>query len=235
MAKDFIIEVNDVTKKVGKLTIVKDINLKIKQGEKIAILGANGSGKTTLIELISNITKPSSGEIIINSNIEKIKKIGLQFQEGYWPKGVTPKSIIKYYVGKKEAQAVRIEELAIIFGVRSFYNKDLNNLSGGEKQRFNSMLSVINNPEILILDELITGLDLKMQVKLINFFKDYLSNSKKTLLMISHIPEEVEALCERFILLENGVIINDLQVASVIKEHGSIRLFMEKYYEKMED
>ncbi len=227
---NYLIEIKDLNKKIKKIPIINNINLKILKGERLAIIGANGSGKTTLIELICGITKPSSGKICINSNVERIKRIGLQFQEGYWPAGVTPKAIIKYYVGKNNLNSDKINQLIKIFGIKNFYNKYLNNLSGGERQRFNAMLAIINDPEILILDELITGLDLKMQMKLINFFKNFLTNTQKTLLLISHIPEEVEKLCDRFILLENGTIINNLKVKDVINQYGSIRLFMEDYY-----
>ncbi|MBE4704162.1 ABC transporter ATP-binding protein [Spiroplasma platyhelix] len=229
MISDCVIEVKNLHKKIGKLSIISDVSLKILKGERIAIIGANGSGKTTLIELICGITKPTSGKISINSDAIRIKRIGLQFQEGYWPAGVTPKAIIKYYVGKR-ANSEEIKKLIDIFGIKAFYNKHLNNLSGGEKQRFNAMLAIINDPEILILDELITGLDLKIQVKLINFFKEFLNDKHKTLLMISHIPEEVENLCDRFILLENGKVINDLKVKDIVSEYGSLRIFMEKYY-----
>lgn len=230
MNNEYIIEVKNLSKKIKKLTIINNINLKILKGEKIAIIGANGSGKTTLIELICGITKASTGKININTGVEKINRIGLQFQEGYWPAGITPKAIIKYYVGKKSINNKKIKKLLNIFGIEKFYNKQLNNLSGGEKQRFNAMLAIINNPEILILDEPTSGLDLKMQVKLTKFFKEYIINNQKTLLMTSHIPEEIENLCNRVILLENGTIISDLKIKDIINNYGSIRLFIEKYY-----
>ncbi|MCL8210362.1 Fe(3+) ions import ATP-binding protein FbpC [Spiroplasma sp. JKS002671] len=235
MNNNYIIEIKGLNKKIKKTTIINNINLQILKGERLAIVGANGSGKTTLIELICRITKPTSGKIYINSDTERIKKIGLQFQEGYWPAGVTPKAIIKYYVGKIDFNSDKVKQLIEIFGIKSFYNKYLNNLSGGEKQRFNAMLAIINDPEILILDELITGLDLKMQMKLITFFKIFLTNKQKTLLLISHIPEEVEQLCDRFVLLENGAIIKDLKVKEIINQYGSIRSFMEKYYSQVEN
>lgn len=235
MANDYVIEIQNLSKKIGKTPIINNINLKILKGERLAIVGANGSGKTTLVELICGIASPSSGKIKINSDAERIKRIGLQFQEGYWPAGVTPKAIIKYYVGSNALKSEKIQNLIEFFGIKKFYNKHLNNLSGGEKQRFNAMLAIINDPEILILDELITGLDLKIQVKLINFFKEFLNDQQKTFLMISHIPEEVENLCNRFVLLENGKIINDLKVQDVVREYGSLRLFMEKYYWEMSE
>lgn len=229
-----IIEIYNLTKRIRKLVIIDNINLDIFRGEWIAILGANITCKTTLIKLIANITTASTGTIKIFSDQKKLKRIGLQFQEGYWPKGVTLKSIIKYYVGKKVWKTQPIIDLINTFDIANIINKDLNNLSGGEKQRFNAMLAIINVPEILILDELITGLDLKMQVKLINFFKNYLKDNNKTLLMISHIPEEVESLCQRVILLEKGKIIYDKKLTEIQKEFGTVRKFMQTYYEMQE-
>ncbi|WHQ37572.1 ATP-binding cassette domain-containing protein [Spiroplasma sp. SV19] len=219
-----------MTKKVKNQIIIEKLNLEIKKGERIAILGANGSGKTTLVELISGITKPSMGTVTIHTDVPKIKQIGLQFQEGYWPKGLTPQAIINYYVNKKEYDNSKLEELLLVFGIKDFVNKDLNNLSGGQRQRFNAMLSVINDPEIIILDELITSLDLSMQIELIGFFQTYLKLHQATLLMVSHIPEEVEKLCERVILLEQGHIIYDLGLTEILTSYGTVRKFMENYY-----
>ncbi|WP_425380503.1 ATP-binding cassette domain-containing protein [Spiroplasma endosymbiont of Stenodema calcarata] len=229
------IEIKDLTKKVKNQIIIEKLNLEINRGEKIAILGANGSGKTTLVELISGITNPSLGHIKIHTNVPKIKQIGLQFQEGYWPKGLTPKAIINYYINKKEHDNAELNELLSVFGIKTFINKELNNLSGGQRQRFNAMLSVINTPEIIILDELITSLDLNMQIQLIQFFQNYLNHHQATLLMVSHIPEEVEKLCERVIVLENGHIIYDLPLTKILATYGTVRKFMEDYYTKLKE
>ncbi|AGM26282.1 ABC transporter ATP-binding protein [Spiroplasma syrphidicola EA-1] len=221
-------------KKVKDLVIIKDLSLDIMKGEKIAILGANGSGKTTLIEIIAGITKPSSGTAKVHTQGSKMKRLGLQFQEGYWPKGVTPKIIINYYTNKKDRNSAWLKKLIEIFEVEPYLKKDLNNLSGGEKQRFNAMLAVINQPEIIILDELITGLDLKMQMKLIAFFKTYLKeHPDKTLILVSHHPEEVEEVCERIILLEKGTLIVDAPLTEIKQKYGSVRNFMEQYYQEM--
>lgn len=228
-----IIEIENLNKKIKGNLIIKNVNLKIKKGEKIGIVGANGSGKTTLVEMISGVVKPTSGQIIINSDMPANRKIGLQFQEGYWPIGVNIKSIIKYYVGAKHYNNLKKEQLLEIFGVNKILNKELKNLSGGEKQRFNAVLSIINKPDILILDELITGLDLKMQIRLLDYFKNYVESNNKTLIMVSHIPEEVQNLCQRFMILENGAIVYDLQVSEVIKKSGSIRKFLENYYNQL--
>ncbi|BET38030.1 hypothetical protein [Spiroplasma ixodetis] len=87
--------------------------------------------------------------------------------------------------------------------------KEIFLLSVGQRQRFNCFLSILNDPEILILDELVTGLDLKMQIKLVNFIKSWKEIKKINLLIVSHTPEEVELLCDRVVILKNGEIYQD--------------------------
>jgi ABC-2 type transport system ATP-binding protein len=105
-------------------------------------------------------------------------------------------------------------------------------LSGGQKQRFNAMLSILNKPEVVILDELITGLDLKMQLSLIEFFRNYQTENHSTLIFISHMPEEVELICHRLILLDKGEIVMDKLVKDVVKENGSVRNMLIDFYGK---
>lgn len=226
-----MIKINNLTKKYGKNVALSDINLEINEGTSIAFVGANGSGKTTLIEMIAGVLEPTYGDILID-DIPAIKQkcVGIQFQEGVWPKGITPKMIINFYKGKeyiKHEGKVLIE----VFEIQEFINRSLNNLSGGQKQRFNALLAVINNPKVLILDELITGLDLKMQIKLINFFNKKKINEQKIMIVVSHMPEEIELLCDRVVLLEKGEIVMDKELVEIKEKFKSLRNMMIEYYE----
>ncbi|WP_342253206.1 hypothetical protein [Spiroplasma endosymbiont of Zeiraphera isertana] len=98
-------------------------------------------------------------------------------------------------------------------------------------KRFNCFLSILNDPEILILDELVTGLDLKMQIKLVNFIKSWKEIKKINLLIVSHTPEEVELLCDRVVILKNGEIYQDQSIDAIIKKYGSLRKMMVEYYQ----
>ncbi|WP_303662159.1 ATP-binding cassette domain-containing protein [Williamsoniiplasma luminosum] len=225
------IKVNNIIKKFKTNVVLNNVSFEIHQGESVAFLGSNGSGKTTLVEIIAGLQNPTSGTVFFDEKTpEKFTNLGIQFQEGMWPKGTTGNDIIKFYFGKNYAQSEKIQKIIDIFEIKSILKADLNNLSGGQKQRFNAFLAVSNEPEVIILDELITSLDLKMQIKLIDYFKEYQKENKTTLLIISHMPEEVEIMCKRIILLEQGNLILDANVSDVVKKHGSIRKMIVKHY-----
>ncbi|AUM62655.1 ATP-binding cassette domain-containing protein [Spiroplasma monobiae] len=226
-----MLEIKNLTKTIGKNKIIKNINIKIKKGECVGILGSNGAGKTTLMELIVGQIKPTSGEILIDGEKNTYKKVGIQFQEGSWPMGVNSKILIKFFKSNwfKETDEIT-KELIKIFEIEEILKKDLNNLSGGQKQRINTFLAVINNPEYIFLDEMVTGLDLKMQLKLLAFFKK-LKSEGKTIIVISHIPEEVEELCDRVIILKKGEIYIDKTTSEIIKTNGSVRKLLIDYYD----
>ncbi|WP_342274949.1 ABC transporter ATP-binding protein [Spiroplasma endosymbiont of Cantharis lateralis] len=226
-----MLEIKNLSKNFGKYKVLKNINLEIKNGECLGILGSNGAGKTTLMELIVGQIKPSSGEILIDGEKNIYKKVGIQFQEGMWPMGVNSKILVKFFKQNwfKEIDE-NTKELIKIFEIEKILKKDLNNLSGGQKQRVNAFLAVINNPQFIFLDEMISGLDLKMQLKLISFFKK-LKSEGKTIVLISHNPEEVEEMCDRVIILKNGEVYLDDITENIIKKHGSIRKMLIEYYE----
>ncbi|AGR42116.1 ABC transporter ATP-binding protein [Spiroplasma diminutum] len=225
-----MLEIKNLSKSFGKNKILNDINLQVKSGECIGILGSNGAGKTTLMELIVGQIKPSNGEILIDGEKNTYRKVGIQFQEGMWPMGVSSKILVKFFKNNwfKETDE-DTKKLLEIFEIEELLKKDLNNLSGGQKQRVNCFLAVINNPQYIFLDEMISGLDLKMQLKLITYFKN-LKEQGKTIVLISHNTEEVEELCDRVVILNNGQIFLDESTKEIVKKYGSIRKMLIEYY-----
>ncbi|AGR41172.1 ABC transporter ATP-binding protein [Spiroplasma taiwanense] len=226
-----ILQLKNVFKYFGKKEVLKGVNLNINFGERLALLGGNGQGKSTLIDLISQVEKPSGGEIDIAIEKDIKKEIGIQFQNGEWPRGITSKDMIILYrsIFPKFNEEWE-KQLLDVFEIDEFINRPLNKLSGGQKQRFNSMISLMNQPEIVILDEFTTGLDLKLQIKLMNFIKKYCDEKNKTLLIVSHSPEEVELLCQRVAILFDGKIIFDNSILEVKKQFGSVRNLMNKHF-----
>ncbi|WP_156006870.1 ABC transporter ATP-binding protein [Spiroplasma tabanidicola] len=228
-----MIVIDKVNKYYGKKQVLKDINLTIKDSESIAFLGSNGSGKTTLVEIIAKLLKPTSGSIKYTdeSNSEVQKRVGMQFQDGSWPPGTKVLDLVSFYKNKTFLKTKEFEELVEAFNLNEFIKKPIDSLSGGQRQRANCFLSIINEPQVLILDELITGLDLEMQIKLINFFKSYKKNKNLTLLIVSHIPEEVEDLCDRIVILKDGEVYEDKNIKEVKEKYGSLRKRLMDYYE----
>ena len=228
-----IIEVKNIEKNYGSKKVLKNINFKIEKNESIAVIGANGAGKTTLVEIICQTKKSSKGTIKYNFAKGSIKEnIGIQFQEGNWPTGLTPKDIIHFYRGVyQNVTNKQIDKLINIFEIEEFFNRGLNKLSGGQKQRFNALLAVIHSPSLIILDEITTGLDIQLQYKILKYIKELTESKKHTLILVSHNPEEVQNLVKRVLLLHEGEIYLDLKIDEVIKKFGNVRQMMNQYFE----
>ncbi|QGS51937.1 ABC transporter ATP-binding protein [Spiroplasma tabanidicola] len=225
-----LIEVKDITKKYKDKIIFENISFSVNEGESVAILGKNGAGKTTLVEIIAQMAKPSKGEAVINIDNNLKQEIGIQFQEGNWPSGLCAKDIIDFYLTVFDNfNKENFEKLNHTFEIMEFYKTPLSKLSGGQKQRFNALLSVINDPKLIILDELTTGLDMELQFKILSYFQEKIKD-KKTLIIVSHHPEEVERLCNRIIIIDNKKILMDKKIDQVTKEFKSVRNLMEKFY-----
>ncbi|WP_075048913.1 ABC transporter ATP-binding protein [Spiroplasma turonicum] len=225
-----MLEIKNITKKFGKSIVLDNINFTVKDGEAVGILGSNGAGKTTLMEIIVGQIKPTSGKVLLNGKEDVYKNVGIQFQEGFWPKGMNSNLLIKYFKKRwTKGFDEKTNELIKTFELENILKKDLNQLSGGQKQRLNTLLAILNDPNYIFLDEMITGLDLKMQLRLADFFAN-LKKEKKTLLIISHIPEEVETLCDRVMIIDKGKIFLDMNIDDVKKKYKTVRELLIKYY-----
>ncbi|QEH62116.1 peptide/nickel transport system ATP-binding protein [Spiroplasma chinense] len=222
-----MINLSNVQKNYGKKVVLKGINLTFNENEAVAVVGSNGCGKTTLVELVANLIQPTEGEIVRQENLN----IGMQFQDGSWPIGTKLSDLITFYKDKSYKKTEEFKKLVEAFDLEGIISRDISSLSGGQRQRINCFLSIINEPNVLILDELITGLDLEMQIKLISFFQNYKKEKKIILLIVSHIPEEVEALCDRVIILKDGTVYEDKNIEEITKEYGTLRKRLIKYYE----
>lgn len=226
-----IIEINNLNKAFKNKIVLNNLNLDIKEGERLAIMGANGCGKTTLVEMIAQFNKPDKGILKINLEGNIKNEIGIQLQTGDWPAGITPLDMLAFYRSIYPKFTEEWEKtIAEVFDIQEFISRPLKKLSGGQKQRFNAMISVMNNPKIVILDELTTGLDMELQYKIIDFFKENVQKSNQTLLLVSHHPEEVEILCNRLVIIKDGNIFFDKKINDVIKEYRSVRKLMNLFF-----
>lgn len=215
-----LIELKNITKTYKTKKALNNINLTIMPGDRIGVIGANGGGKSTLSEIIGGIRKPTSGQVIRQENL----KIGLQFQESRYPIGITVFDMIKYYL---EAFNVPMseEELTKLlkrYQINPFRNKFLERLSGGQQQRVNILLSMIHNPDLVILDEISTGLDIEVRGEIFEFIRENVIEKNKAMFLVTHIMTEIEDLCEKYIYISDGEIKDAGLVSDIIKEHGSI-------------
>ncbi|MEN8124779.1 MAG: ABC transporter ATP-binding protein [Bacteroidota bacterium] len=204
-----MIQINNLHKKFGKLTVLDGLDLEIKSGGIFAILGPNGSGKTTLIKSVLGMVIPNSGEIIIN-NKSVLKKWDYRNQINYlpqianFPANLSVSELIAMVKNLRPKEANE-KELISLFGLNQFLDKKLGNLSGGTKQKVNIVLTFMFDSDLIILDEPTTGLD---PIALLHLKKIVQQEKEKgkTLLITTHIMSLVEEIADKIVFLLDGKI-----------------------------
>lgn len=221
--KDVLISLVDVYKQYGKKTVLQDVNLEIKRGDRIGIIGPNGGGKSTLSEIIAGIRKPSKGTVTRDKDLI----LGIQFQESKYPIGITVIDMIKYYLETFSIPMTEGEllELMRIYQIIGFKNKYVQSLSGGQQQRLNILLALIHNPDLVIFDEVSTGLDIEVRDQILEFIKEKVVKTDKALVLVTHSMSEIEELCNKFIYIHNGTIRETGTVESIVKKYGSVHKY----------
>ncbi len=228
-----MIRINNLTKCFSNEKIINNLNLEINDGEIMALVGKNGAGKTTLIRLISGLLKCDSGEILLNSN----KNIGVLLGGNIQLfDNLTGFETIHFF-GRlngvpKDLINKRINDLNDILKFKSFINKKTGILSRGMKQKIGLAISIIHNPDIVLLDEPSTGLDIEACNDIITFIK-YLKSRNKTILIATHNMFEISDLSDTIAFLCGGRITkkvstqyifkncsNDMKIERLIEEMG---------------
>lgn len=205
------IDVKNISKTFGNNKALDDVSFTIEEGKAFGILGRNGAGKTTFIRVLLGIIEADGGEILIDG--KNIRNSKLKF--GYLPeeRGLYLKykvcEQLSYFaelngINKKEAKELIKKQLKI-FKIEEYYNKKIEELSKGNKQKIQLIAAIVHNPDIIVLDEPFSGLD-PVNVEL---FKEVLQNllkEKKTIIFSSHQMNNVEEFCDYVLLLKKGII-----------------------------
>ena len=222
------IKVINLKKTYGTKEAVKNINFEIKENEIIGLLGPNGSGKTTTIGMILGLLKPTSGEVLINglkieqNPIEILQKINFISPYIELPKKLTVRQNLEVYgrlYGVKNLSE-RISTISEDLDIKKFFKRKTGELSSGQKNRVSLAKSLINKPEILLLDEPTASLDPDIGDFVRSYIQDYKSKNQVTLLLASHNMNEVERLCDSIIMMKKGKIIDRGTCNEIIKKHG---------------
>ncbi len=230
----YVLFVEDLKISFKEKEVLKGITMGLRQGETLAIVGANGSGKTVLMETILGIIPKQEGEIYLNLGHEtfkdNLKEVGIQFQQSKFGKRVKVKRVFSEHLSlyKEKTSQEELDEIIKAFEIEEVLDKKINKLSGGQQQRINLALSIMHNPKIMILDEFITGLDVKSVREIITYVNDLKLKNNASMIIISHQPEEVEALADRVIVLHDGVITQEATPKEIIEKYGNMALFIEK-------
>tara|TARA_B100000123_G_C25689064_1_gene409929 strand:- start:202 stop:933 length:732 start_codon:yes stop_codon:yes gene_type:complete len=223
------IEIKELSKFYNTSLAVNKISFEVKKNKTLGLLGPNGCGKTTTIGMILGLVSPSEGEILIeNKNINKFKRDEIlqrfNFASPYveLPKKLTVKQNLEIYgrLYGVENLNYRIKEISNDLDIKNFFNKKTGELSSGQKNRVSLAKSLINKPEILLLDEPTASLDPDIGDFIRGYIQDYKSKNKVTILLASHNMGEVERLCDSIIMMKKGKIIDSGTCEELIKKHG---------------
>ncbi len=219
MGEDVILEIKNLTKKFGHKKIIENINLEIKKGEILGIVGGSGQGKSVLIKNIIGFFKPSKGKIIT-----KTKKINFSMQDNSLYEYLTVKQNWKHFARingiKRKERKKKIKELLEKLTLREYKGTLVKKLSGGTKKRVDIGCALMTNPEIIILDEPFTGLD-KNLVKHLARFILYLNKEGKTIILISHRIKLMSKICSKIMLLENKKLI-ETTPKKILEEYNDL-------------
>ncbi|WP_210150097.1 ABC transporter ATP-binding protein [Chryseobacterium scophthalmum] len=210
------LQVINLTKKFGEQTALNNININIDKSEIIGLLGPNGAGKSTLMKSIVGALKIDEGEIIFNGKniseyeIESKKNIGFLPENNPLYLEMYVKEYLQFVANIHKISEARVDEVIELVGITPEKSKKIGQLSKGYKQRVGLAQAIIHQPDLLILDEPTNGLDPNQILEIRNVVKEI--GKEKTVLLSTHIMQEVEALCTRVILIHQGNIIQDCNI-----------------------
>ena len=207
------LQIENLSKQYGKTPVLKNINLHLKKGEIVGFLGPNGAGKTTLMKILTGSLNRWEGHVFFDELNLKTQLQEVQKHVGYLPENnpLYTEMYVKeylYFIAKTyKLSNVNYPELLQKTGLTDHQNKPIKTLSKGYKQRVGLATALIHNPPFLILDEPTTGLDPNQLIEIRKLIKTL--GQEKTVFLSTHILQEVEALCDRVIILHQGQIVLD--------------------------
>ena len=228
------IKIKNLYKNYKNFEAVKNLNFEIKKGSITGLLGPNGCGKTTTIGMILGLIRPTRGEVLINNKDIEIEKNRISVLEKMnfispyveLPKKLSVKENLIVYGKMYEVKNLqnRINTLCNDLNLKEFLNKKTGELSSGQKNRVSLAKSLINNPEILLLDEPTASLDPDTGDYVRSYIENYAKKNNTTILLASHNMSEVERLCENIMMMKKGKIIDEGTCEELIFKHGRVNL-----------
>jgi ABC-2 type transport system ATP-binding protein len=227
--------VSHLTKVFGQQKAVNDISFSIEKGEIVGFLGPNGAGKSTTMKIATGYLPPTSGSVYVNDQDVTKHSLRVRKMIGYLPEH-NPLYLDMYvreylhFIGKvfeitSSRLKVRVPEIISLCGLELEQNKKIEALSKGFRQRVGLAQALIHNPEVLILDEPTTGLDPNQILEIRKLIKDI--SQDKTVLFSTHIMQEVQAICDRVIVINRGEIVADDTVNNLLKQTGNVNVEVE--------
>ena len=218
------IEVQNVSKNYGTQKALDNISFSIKKGEIVGFLGPNGAGKSTLMKILTTYITADEGEAKVNGHDVSNDTKSVQKSVGYLPEhnplylDLYIREYLAFNADIYKVSKSRIEEVIQLTGLTPESSKKIGQLSKGYRQRVGLACALLHDPEVLILDEPTTGLDPNQLVEIRELIKNIGEN--KTVFLSTHIMQEVEAICERVIIINNGKLVTDKNLNTLVKEQA---------------
>ena len=209
------IRVENITKHYGNQIALNQISFSIKRGEIVGFLGPNGAGKSTLMKILTTYISSFEGRAWVNNYSVIDDQIKVQQSVGYLPEHnpLYPELYVREYLNFNadiyKIDKTRIEKVITQTGLKKEAHKKIGELSKGYRQRVGLASALLHQPEVLILDEPTTGLDPNQLLEIRELVKKVANEADITVLFSTHIMQEVEAICDRVIIINNGVLIHD--------------------------
>lgn len=225
------LKADNITKYYGKQQALDSVSIEISQGEVVALLGPNGAGKSTLMKIISCYMPQTSGKMYVCGFDATQQSMEIKKRLGYLPENnplyldMYVKEYLRFVAGVHRLgrkTKSRIDEVIELAGLTSEYKKTIGTLSKGYRQRVGIAQALIHDPEVLILDEPTSGLDPNQLTEIRALIKEI--GSKKTIILSTHIMQEVEAVCNRVIIINKGKIMADATTSElqVLNRAGAV-------------
>ncbi len=220
------IEVSNIVKNYGEQTALNSISFNIKKGEIVGFLGPNGAGKSTLMKILTTFIEADGGNAEVNGHDVNKNKKEVQKSVGYLPEhnplylDMYVKEYLSFNAGIYTIHKNKIGEIIELTGLTPEAHKKIGQLSKGYRQRVGLAAALIHEPDVLILDEPTTGLDPNQLLEIRNLIKNI--GKEKTVLLSTHIMQEVEAICDRVIIINKGEIVADKKLSELRKTSKQI-------------
>jgi ABC-2 type transport system ATP-binding protein len=211
-----MLELRDVVKRYGKFTAVKGLDLAVKRGEIFGFLGPNGAGKTTTIRMAAGVLRPTSGQVIVGGDDLDVDPEAAKSRIGYIPdrpflyEKLSGGEFLRFVAGlwgrEGEAVAARIDRLLDLFQLTQWKDELIESYSHGMRQKVLISSALIHQPELIVVDEPMVGLDPRSARLLKDLFRTFVENGG-TVFLTTHTLEVAEALCDRIAIIHEGNVI----------------------------
>lgn len=229
------IEIKNVTKVYGMQKALNDVSFSVKKGEILGFLGPNGAGKSTLMKIITCFIPPTEGTVLVNGMDVREDSLAIRKIIGYLPEhnplylDMYVKEYLRFIAGvhKLSNKKAKVADVVDLVGLGREQNKRIGELSKGYKQRVGLAQALIHNPKVLILDEPTSGLDPNQLADIRKVIKEI--GKEKTVMFSSHIMQEVEAICDRIVIIDRGNLVINKDSDQILKKANNEQLILVEF------